>query len=170
MKRRVVLLLLAVWSCGGRASLVGGDDGSEATSAPTSKPDSGTPPIKGFPDASPPKVVPDANVPPLVCGSVTGAWIGTWKSNSGVAGTWETRLVESAGGALSGSSVVTGTQCGTTSTIVGKRAGCTISIGLSSFGGCTVEFVGTIEGSNMSGTFSVTQGLNDQGQWSGSKR
>ncbi len=133
----------------------------EAAGAPTGTPEAGPPPIKGGPDA---------NVPPLVCGAVTGTWAGTWRLNSGVAGTWATNLVESAGGVLSGNSVVTGTPCGTTSTIVGKRVGCSISIGLPSFGGCTVEFVGTLAGIDMSGTFTVTQGLNDQGRWSGSKR
>lgn len=169
MRLPFVVVLLTAWNCGGRASLIDGDgplDGPDAARPAPLRPDSGVPPFGVREAGVPPR---DGGIHPVVCRDVTGRWAGSWNAASGVAGTWQTDLVETASGALSGNSAVTGTQCGTTSTVTGKRDVCAITIGLSSFGGCTVVFTGTLQGDAMSGTFTVAAGLSDHGEWSGSR-
>jgi hypothetical protein len=101
---------------------------------------------------------------------VSGTWAGQWTASSGIAGTWQTDWIEDRSGHVDGSAFVTGTSCGTRAGVAGERQGCSISFGLVEFGGCSVDFEGTIDGNTVSGTFIVTAGVSDQGQWSGSKQ
>lgn len=175
MRLLLLLAAAAVAGCGAKTGFE--DEGAPAparsiTPTPTGSPTaSGPRPIPTSTPTPGPNPVPTPNPNPQSCTNVTGLWAGTWTARSGVSGTWQTNMVESGGGALSGKSVVTGTPaCGSASTIVGKRDGCTITFGLADFNSCTVDFVGTLSDGVMFGTFTVTAGVSDQGDWRGSRQ
>jgi hypothetical protein len=139
-------------------------EGDASTSASSDVRDAGTP------LRSPPRDLPAPNKPPVAdCSNVSGHWSGTWHAASGVSGTWETDWVESPSGHLAGKETVTGTSCGTSAELVGQRDGCSITFGLAEFGACSVDFAGTLDGDELSGTFTVTAGLNDRGKFRGSR-
>lgn len=169
MRLRLVLLAVITTGCGAKTGF--GDEGVADRGEPTA-PTASAPSPRPRPTPAPPAPTstPKPGPSPSACTNVTGLWAGTWTSAGGASGTWETNMVEAASGALSGTSRVTGTSCGTSSAVVGQREACSIRFGLADFAACQVDFTGTLSGDVMAGTFAVSAGVSDRGEWSGSKQ
>jgi hypothetical protein len=87
---------------------------------------------------------------------VAGAWSGSWERTEPVPGNGELNLdLSQDGGAISGSLSVTGSACMTTHDVTGTLDGDHVDFEVSD-GGLTAAYDGTLDGTEMTGTMTVT--------------
>ena len=134
------------------------------STAATPSPAATAPPPSASQASAAASAEPSGTVGPSAAGSatastqwgVTGTWSGSWVRTAPVAGngTMKLTLTDNAG-AVSGTIEVTGSACLTKNQITGSVTGPTISLNVSD-GGITAAYSGTIAGSKMNGTMTVT--------------
>jgi len=101
---------------------------------------------------------------PVPSTTVDGEWNGTWKADSGGSGTFSVSFSQT-GSSLDGTLSIS-VSCLDGAKVTGKVKGHSIQFG-SVKGQCSVDYKGTIEGDQMSGTYGL--GQVDAGTWKASR-
>lgn len=140
----------------------GGDGDGDTAASPTTRTGPSEAPTTEAPSPTP-------IIDPTPEAELTGTWSGTWTSTNpddGSTGTFEIQWAQ-AGSNLAGTITVNGTPCLSTGAITGTLAGDAIEFGSiqSQF---DVDFMGTVAGEAMSGTYSTNCGP-AEGDWGATK-
>jgi hypothetical protein len=131
-------------------------DGKKPAAAPSGGPVANAAPASASPA---PAVTNPPTKPPAQAGAdLSGTWVGTWQnvtpdqSAGGFTLTWKQQ-----GNKLTGTISISGTPCLNGGSITGTVNGAQISFGAVQ-GQASVDYVGTVAGSTMSGTYSTDCG------------
>ncbi len=155
-----VLAILIITACGGSAATTTGSEGKTGTATtPTSVIVTETTPTQ------PPPTPTQANT-----GGISGIWNGQWANQTPdtATGTFSVQLIQQ-GSTLTGNISIVGTPCLTGGSVTGTINGSAINFGVVE-GQVTVNYTGTITGSNtMSGTYATNCG-NAYGDWQATKQ